>query len=424
VRTTWLLLLLAPVALTGCSETQLSLLPAGPEVGEQAPPDEPAPTPDPEDEGPTSPWDDLDPGEMPEVHFVVAFVDPDTCPTDAGGFGLDCQVRYAVIDLNGQVLVELDLPDSWDQPRTHVLLEPGLEGRFTAVVRGPLYGHVEEVTYGEPAFQLADRWEVWEFDALDPAHQLVAIRDQLPGRVLLPATGQTVAFDYPPPTHWMQLASWSESGQLLFASNGRCAPPAELPPVQDVAALADAAPQPVGLVDLLPEQAGDAGDDVFPFVLQTAFDAAGVPALLIGLGEDCDAVSPGSGELFAWFEQGGAVALGAIDRAALSPRLAFSADEPGAALSILADGQQPTWQLHDGAGGQEGLLPADRSDLVPVALLDPVEPTFVTIGRSPETPTSVIDVVHGGERVWTIETLRFGLQPRRVYIHDLQLLSL
>ena len=66
---------------------------------------------------PPSPWNALNPGDLPELYFAVAWSDPaGCCYCDYDGAAeMDsepyaCATSYAVVDLQGQVIAEFPLP--------------------------------------------------------------------------------------------------------------------------------------------------------------------------------------------------------------------------------------------------------------------------------------------------------------------------
>jgi hypothetical protein len=101
--------LLIAVVLSGCSEYRFGRVELD---------SDPAEEPD----APRSPWDDLDPGQLPEDVFVVAFHDTTGLVGEPDGWGTWClpadvsphlwmpPVRYALVDVRGRVLDEIAAP--------------------------------------------------------------------------------------------------------------------------------------------------------------------------------------------------------------------------------------------------------------------------------------------------------------------------
>ncbi len=131
-------LLVLTFGLTGCSDYQLSKIepvietPAGNFV-------EPVPvgtTPiTPPRSSDSSPWGSLNPGEMPEEYFAVAWHDPREVENNCYG---PCPgvPRYDIIDITGQVVSSFESPSQLQFSAQHKSLQPAGPGRFLAVTTG------------------------------------------------------------------------------------------------------------------------------------------------------------------------------------------------------------------------------------------------------------------------------------------------
>ena len=69
---------------------------------------------------------------------------------------------------------------------------------------------------------------------------------------------------------------------------------------------------------------------------------------------------------------------------------------------------------------ERGMVPNATWNVRPGPMLDPAGPTFaVLVGEPTLEPSDSIAFIHGGQEVWRIEKLRFGLQERGVGLRDL-----
>jgi hypothetical protein len=96
----------------------------------------------------------------------------------------------------------------------------------------------------------------------------------------------------------------------------------------------------------------------------------------------------------------------------------------GAALHVPGYiGGFPGWQLYGPDGEQTGPLSADMLTGFAGPMLDPEGPTFAVFGGTEDGGYHhAIDVIHRGEPVWRIDTLKFGLQERHVFFTDVDVL--
>ncbi|MBW1881809.1 MAG: hypothetical protein JRJ84_25920 [Deltaproteobacteria bacterium] len=78
------------------------------------------------------------------------------------------------------------------------------------------------------------------------------------------------------------------------------------------------------------------------------------------------------------------------------------------------------WRVLRGDVPAEGALDAVACpDPRPGPLLDPTGPTFVLLCRTADKTADQLAILHGGQEVWLIDALTFGLQERTVPIADL-----
>ena len=136
------LLIAAVAVLPSCSESTLRALAEAPGATEAEPPDS----------RPPSPWDDLDPGTLPDEYFVVAWHDTTGIDADALVHRYDVcspesldtheampDLRFDVIDVDGQIIQALEPPAGWVYSTSdtalwwqELTLESVGDGRFAA----------------------------------------------------------------------------------------------------------------------------------------------------------------------------------------------------------------------------------------------------------------------------------------------------
>ena len=89
-------------------------------------------------------------------------------------------------------------------------------------------------------------------------------------------------------------------------------------------------------------------------------------------------------------------------------------------MQIESPWSEPRWHMVTPDGEQSGPAPEDVWNVRAGPMLDPQGPTFVVLGRDPAVPAGdSVFVLHDGDVVWSIDQLRFGLQPRDVTIMDI-----
>ena len=439
-RTTALLLALA-LPLAGCaSDYGLALAPPpepedpgpGPAVGPSLPdlpdfpdlPDLPD-LPDP----PDNPWDDLNPGDLPEVYLAVAWSEYECCwycdyadPMPVEPDIMACWSRFAVVDLRGQVVAEFPLPEEVDQawsPYSYVNMLPAGPGRFLAVVNNWDTSWNDDDGWPSPRW-----WEVWLLDAAQNTTTRVAYWDAEFGGVRIEQTGRLV-FTGDAGTAPL-LGVWpNEPDRLvMWLYEGEC-PEGAVGELHSFHLFDPEAPVLSWKVEeLLPEGLPQQLAGLWPWSLELSVDDEGAPTALMGVtGGWC-----GSGDtelrLISTSLEEGAQWDQLLWGAWTPIKPTYTGRAGGAALHVPGyAGGLPEWQLIGPEGSQTGPLPDDVLMAIAGPVLDPEGPTFVLVGGSEDGGYHhAIDVIHRGEPVWRIDALRFGLQERQVFFTDVDLL--
>ncbi len=457
--------LMSPVGMTACtSDTALR----------EAPP------PDPEEGGgsdgpgrsggggwpglpelPGGPWGELDPGEMPDVYFVVAYGDVGCCyecdglwlgpPDEADedtdepdeGDGLPqnseadiafgCPVNYAIIDLFGQVVDDFS-PTGQDENLvySHVDLQPAGPGRFLATAQGwgNVYypGNYENTTTEEewpPEDGPYDPWGwtpwiAFEIDAVNRTQEIVAWQSPADYRVIIPDTGKRIdvgalgvqaALD-PVDPDWL----------YLWGANYGCD--------QEMMPLRATHRSEAGVLDrfwtsedLLGPDLG--GINFHPSGFAASVDEDGVTHVGMGMSDNGCSEAFLPMHLFADFipdDDETAWVAASSDNWSATP-MSWAPWSGGAALQVESPYQEPQWHVTRPEGNRSGSVPGLDYAVRPGPMLDPAGPTFAVVGTSIEAPNhDKIVIVHGDQKVWTIDALSFGLQERQVAILDVVVL--
>jgi hypothetical protein len=394
--------------------------------------------------GPSSPWGALDPGDLPDVRFVVAWNDWD-CDQLYDGDGLydpgpyetyedfwaPCPARYAIIDLRGQVLVELDLPDStpddpWMNDYGHLDVVAAGPGKFIAVAERYFYD------YGDSAdgFAAERSWEAWLIDAYTGQQTVIALWDWMANQVYLPQAQRFIDLGLEQWGNWIRMAGWPTDDRFLLWSGPQGCGNQELKEVRLVDPFGPAEADTTWKADdLVPEDLQRSKRIRSVTGFSAGIDELGTPRILMGLTQDrCHGDPDPSGRVMSWSEHEGAAPLGELPLAAWPGHTTFAAHRGGGALAVV-QGEMTTapswrWELRGADYAASGAIPDDRWEPSAGPLLDPLGPTFALVARRTDTWTHAIDFLHEGERVWSIDHLTFGLQPRNVYIRDVVLLPL
>lgn len=357
------------------------------------------------DGGGDSPWGHLDPGQLPEVYFAVAWSPVDVEPCTDDGLCQD-DVRYAVIDLRGQVIAELDLPYAWNETR-HLAIEPAGPGQFTVAA---------EVWSADPTddeLWSGTWWETWRGDAVAGEITRTAHWDW--DGAVLDAAG--VALDLGTAAR-VHVGTWPGEPEraLWMLAGSRCGVGA-LEGVRSVHLSDPEAPiDGWGPEDLLPDEAAGG----LPFAFEAGENRDGEPSTLIAVeGGDCGLVN--RYDAVAWSPADGVLWTAELG-ADLHPReVRYGADEGGAVLSLFA-AESPGWRLDRRDGTTWGDVPPDIRDAHAGPVLEASSATFLLRGRSDATARDALVILHEGRVVWTIDALKFGLRKEAVFLRDVVLL--
>lgn len=405
-------------------------------------PPDPEDLPDPED---PSLWDEFEPGSMPDLYFAVAHHDYDCPPTapdpesppigldlSSGSEGrtdvswaLECSATYAVMDIEGQVVAEFEIPqpanDVWTY-MNHVELRPAGPGKFLAVVEnwGDVNGWENGFDRQSDGFWVSPYVQVWLADAVDGSLTLL-MEMQDEHTAVLQTNGRRVSLD--PDGITGHIGVWPDPDVekiVLWGGNPTCeSGVSELRAVElGSAPVLDWVWQPE---DLLAPTAFDRCA-YQPFALHPGIDEDGAPSMLLGTAQ---VGSTGEVEygLAAWSPEHGPMWDVVADGLSWPPAASYAAWDGGAVLFMSGVWSGPqSWHVMGPEVLAEGEVPGDLTQVRPGPLLDPVAPTFMMVGRDPVDEMHTIKVVHRGDEVWSIDRLRFGLDPQRRFISDVVLL--
>jgi hypothetical protein len=405
------------------------------------------------------PWGSLNPGDLPEIYFAVAYSDQACEDVDGDGAdpgedpGLEgdvlvgdegedvdeppggdedswyeCPSRLAVIDLMGQVIAEFPLPgetDSWT-PWSYLALSAAGPGQFLAVMES--YDTADGD--GADGFWQGRPWHALLGDAVTGQLETIAQWDLATSQVRMTATGELIdlgswnAFANlaVAPTMPDRLMMWSGTTNCSEMQSLRAA---HIPGLEEDLVWTGAELLPP---DLLPEDGGK--PRLWPWNLDGGYDFDGTSRLLLGVTDDGCGDSPGTYELVAWSPEEGPLwhQPAAAQGWTWPPSASWAGHDGGAALELLW-GYSPEQiaRVITEDGVVEQLLPADPEIQMRHAgpMLDAAGPTFVTIGRRIQEFDSrdVLEIQHEGAVVWTIDGLRFGLAERAVFFQDVALLA-
>lgn len=440
-----LLALVLPGLLAACaSDYGLSSAPPEPAelpTGDLDPPDGPGTAPAPPDlpefpdlpdlpDLPDSPWEDLNPGDLPEVYLAVAWSEFECCwycdaldPYPMEPDILACWSRFAVVDLHGQVVAEFQLPHEVGQdwsPYSYLNMVPAGPGRFLAVVNNWDTGWDDDTD----DFPSSSWWEAWLFDATQNTTTRVAHWDMEFGGVTIDGTDRLVYTGDAGSAPLLSVWPHDPDRLVLWLHDGEC-PQGAVGELHSIHMTDPEAPVLSWKVeDLLPEGLPEQMGGLMPWSLELGLDDDGEPVALLGaMGGWC-----GNGDyelrmLHTSLDTG--TAWDELLWGSWSPlKPTWTGRSGGAALHVPGyTGDLLEWQLMGPDGTQTGTLPEDMPMAFAGPVIDPEGPTFAVIGGVEGGGYHhVIDVVHQGESVWRIDALRFGLQERGVFFADVDLL--
>jgi len=411
---------------------------------------------------PTTPWDILNPGDLPDVRFVVAW-SPWDCSGDVDGLldpgtpedpGLDlpeerdlwaaCPTNYAIVDLFGQVVLELDLPDSWPEDEwldsfSPIKLLPGGPGEFVAVAEnwggdfpaepdGDGLEDEDSIDASQPdGFWQSLRWQAWSFDAYAATRQRIAAWEPGTSTVHMTQSGQRI--DLGGPQGWMHAAVAPDDPDWLLFWSGDWS--CDGPGLRNLIRVHRSDPLALGQTweasQFLGEELTTTKDDLRPWTLSATLDEEGKAQYLFGVtDEHCASWEEVEAKIVGWTPEEDSRWEATVDPWTYPETTTFAGWNGGGALSVRQEvySEPWNWSVHRPDGVLTGPLEADRVNHRPGPMLDPAAGTFVTISRDPSTWTDSLDVYHRGERVWTMDHLTFGLQDRKVVILDAIVLPL
>lgn len=376
---------------------------------------------EPSDDAGGDPWDDLDPGNLSELLFGVAWSDPACIDAEIGGCSWndndECSPRYAIIDGAGQVLVEFgSLPHqwSWEWCYQHIELAPAGPGRFLATVQAWLY----RPGWGD----IGEHGQAWLADGVDGS--LVPLAGWMPhaGSMQIATTGQSIELPARPARPVMTVLAEQPDRLAVVVEPEYCDEAAESSLV--AVSLTDGAAEPwVWTLDELMGEESYGHADLRPWSLRPILDEDGTGSLaVVSRSDGCGAGLMPVDLVTAWSVDEGPLWSSALG---LSPGPVRSSARSGGGAFwtwLLDDAYWWTMVTPDGSvtasvhGGLERVRPGP--------LIDPLGPVLVTHGVEREgPPRSVVRFLSSGQPVWEIERLRFGLQETDIFLHDLVLLQ-
>ncbi len=391
---------------------------------------------------PGGPWGELDPGEMPEVYFIAAFADPDCCwncdgyysTGDVDGFpdessadmGFECSVTYGVIDLRGQVLAEFH-PTDWmpGAQITHLDIAPSGPGRFLATSQG--WGEGLGVLTDPPEEELPPEdgpidtytwlpWMAWEIDAVLGTTTLVAYQDPSDYSVVIPETGKRIEAGA---GYAVQAALDPVDPDWLYVWGTRYGCEQNPMPLRATHRFdAGVLDRFWSMDEILPNYEGS---NRYANGMAASVDETGRTHLMLDLADmGCgDGLVPSN--LVADFvpDDGSSWSLADVLGHG-SNGVSWAPWNGGAILQVDSPWDEPRWFVNGPTGESEGEPPGLTWNVRPGPMLDPAGPTFALLGGEPVYPArDSIVFVHGGQEVWRLDSLRFGLQDRDVVFMDL-----
>jgi len=437
-----------------------------------------APPPDPEEEGsgsgsgrpgsggggwpgmpelPGGPWGELDPGEMPDVYFVVAYGDVNCCyecdglwlgpPDEAddpdqdtdglphnseADMAFGCPVNYAIVDLFGQVVDEFS-PANQDQGQiySHIDLVPTGPGRFLATVQGwgdiyypPEYPNQTTEEQWPPEDGPIDPWGwgpwiAFEIDAVNRTQEMVAWQSPADYQVVIPETGKRIDVG----VYGVQAAIDPVDPDWLYLWGARYGCDEPMLPLRATHRYE------TGVLDRFWTGEDLLGSDLgafnwYPTGFAASIDEDGVTHVGMGLGDNgCTGAFQPVHLLADVVPDDGAAWVSANTQSWATTPMSWAPWSGGAAVQIESPWDLPTWHVTRPEDSRSGPVPSLEYNVRPGPMLDPAGPTFALVGSDYTNPNQDrIVFVHGDQEVWSIDALTFGLQERQVAILDVVVL--
>lgn len=361
-------------------------------------------------------WADLDAGDLPELHLVVAWSPSGPYATyDAEPWSSWWGTVYSVFDLSGREVLRFAPPP--DVLLSKISLEPAGPARFQTTVQA--------WTLAEDGTVRADaRWQVWQGDAVARTFTPILDWDPAAGGVVVEATGELVpaldpsalataaAFGSDPNRVWLwpTQAQWCEDalGPLRAVSLGTTAAP-------------DASWRPEALLD-----ASEAARNGYVGLLEARTGSDGRDRGLVGLYRDLCVEDYAPKLTLAAFELPGGPLWSRELSLTETPGLGdvrFSAEGGGRALWLAHDEVGvPRSYLADADGVVSGTLGDGYVGWRTGPLLDDWPDTFAAIGQHPDGSGDAIVIMHQGRRVWAVDDFAFGVERQRIWVQDVVVL--
>lgn len=361
---------------------------------------------------PASPWGNLDPGSLPDLRFVVAHSDWD-CSGVGDGYARDlwsgCPASYAVVDLRGQVLMEIPVADLLGPP-----VDPAAVGHHSIVPAGPgkVMISLQYEMFDDAGGDIAAGGDYPNyavlFDAWTGASEVVARWPHWGSRVYLPQTGRFLHL--PTRSGPTMVGPWPGTDELaIWQADWSCVDaPLDL--------LWRVDPRGDGWA-LGRWEATDLGIEMPGRPL--CFGGAPAGGTLVFARSDSACVIDPSGAVELTF-----VTPGDGPRRVLaedwvsweSTGIGVSMDGQAALTTpTVAPGSQ-RWSMWTPDGGVDGAIDLGSAWVRPGPILDPAGPTFMLLAAREDGLGHRLHVLHRGQPVWQIDDLIFGLQHRPRYL--------
>jgi hypothetical protein len=424
---------LAMLSTTGCGSdsTFSSLLveddPVGGSTGGSVRPSNVGPHPG-NNNGGGGLWGNLDPGALPEVYFAVAYSTVpygsyycDYCDADPEWWYPYGDVRYAVIDLRGQVV--------WDVPTLtangsfeHLDLAAAGPGQFSVTAR-PWYNYDDGAD--ADGWYAGTNWEAYRLDASAMTSTRIAHFDLERWVTAIDTTATEV--DLGPVDGTLHLGMFpSDPERALFLGTDTYNCQASPLGIRDLRAVHLSDPEAGALSYAAASMVPDPTKHWWGWDFEASVDEDGAPAALIGATPwDCYALS-GNPQVAMWTPTDGLRWTADLGAGVWPQAVTFDARDGGGALSFSYDPVDgtPSWRVSDADGRRVGALGDELYNHRPGPLLEHTSSTFVDVGTRPDDGYDVIEIRHEGRVVWRIDDLRFGVGHQPVSIQDIVLLPM